>query len=115
MFRRVLLMTAFGLMLSLGGASTASAQPPRSPRFNYPIDYNCPMERFVEGMYRSVMGRDAYPHEIDYWMQRAETTRSRARLADEFIDAWKAHQAEYDDPQALGRNPRYPEEQPDYR
>src|SRR4051812_47367793 len=110
MFRRMLLMTAVGLALGLGGASTASAQPPRSPRFNYPINYNLPMEQFIAGMYRNVMARDAYPHEIEWWMRRMDVVKARALLADEFINSWNAHQAEYDstaDPDYRTPPPQY--------
>src|SRR6266699_3153727 len=110
MIRRALLMTALGVALGLGGSSTASAQPPQSPKYNYPIDYNAPIEAFVEGLYRNVMGRDAYPHEIDHWLQRMDALKSRARVADEFIQNFNAIQGQYDataDPDYRAPPPRY--------
>src|SRR5262245_18840892 len=110
MIQRALLMTALGVALGLGGVSTASAQPPRSPKYNYPIDYNAPMEVFIEGLYRNVMGRDAYPQEIDHWLQRMDILKSRARMADEFIQNFNAVQAENEataDPDYRTPVPRY--------
>src|SRR5262245_50336310 len=110
MIQRALLMTALGVALGLGSVSTASAQPPRSPKYNYPIDYNAPIEVFVEGLYRNVMGRDAYPHEIDHWLQRTDILKSRARMADQSIQNFNAVQADNEAPPDPGYRtpvPRY--------
>ena len=82
--------------IALNWCDSAAAQPARSPLYNYPIQYNIPVEDFIVGLYQNVMGRDPFPHEVDHWMNRMAILKSRSRMADEFIGNWQQHLEQYE-------------------
>jgi len=89
MFRKCCLPAVLGLAVVLGSAAPADARPPsHSPRYGYALQYDVTLENFIEGLYLNVMGRHSEPHEMAHWIDRMIVLRTRAQMADEFIQNW---------------------------